>query len=318
MSGWQKSFVHARTGKRATSLRELYPHCSPEERQLSAAFYERSLEGRGPGRSTPLAGIERGPGPLAAAPADSDRADLYARLAGALAASLPGTAEVDVAVSGGIDSWLLAAILQAEGYRVRAWYLESGIPGYCERDRVEHIARTMGIACQHIRVTADSFLTAAPEFVALSETPIYNLHPVSKWLLADALSREGVGIVVTGDGADQVMRWEWDCDLLPMTITCFQRAGVRLVAPFLAAPVIGFCREPCLDKRPVRELAQRLKVPQAGKHPTFVPPLALPDQPRAMLPVGTAVEYRAACLSYTTGLLLQTIEEHQPCAASLA
>jgi hypothetical protein len=247
-------------------------------------------------------------------------------LADALAESLPEIGEVDVAVSGGIDSWLLAAMLRALGYRVRGWYLESGIPGYCERDQVAHFSAILGVPCRYIRVTAKDFLAYLPEFLSVTETPIYNLHPVSKWLLAKALHREGISTLVTGDGADQVMRHEWDCDLLPLTLACFQGAGLRLITPFLAPPVIGFCRVPDPDKRPIRELARQLGVPSVPKHPTLFPAVDLPRHPRALLPgidLGgqqTDDEKRSSALllSYTTGLLLQALEEHEQCAGSLA
>ena len=253
-------------------------------------------------------------------------------LTDALGESLPEIGEVDVAVSGGIDSWLLAAMLRTLGYRVRGWYLESGISGYCERDQVERFSDTLGILCRYIKVAASDFLASVPEFLSVTETPIYNLHPVSKWLLAKALRREGISTLVTGDGADQVMRHEWDCDLLPLTLACFQSAGVRLIAPFLAAPVIGFCRVPHPDKGPIRELARQLGVPSVPKHPTLFPAVELPMHPRALLPgmeLGgrrpafsrrTDDERRSSVLllSYTTGLLIEALEEHKQCAGSLA
>src|SRR5579863_5056784 len=235
MTGWQRSFLRTRSGKTSASLRELYRDCSDDERRLSSEFYERYPAGRGTGPLTPLAGILQTPGPLACGENltranganTSDNPNLHTHLARALADSLPNVSDVAVAVSGGIDSWLLAAILQAEGYRVRGWYLESGIAGYCEREQVERLSKALGIECFCIRVTVDDFLESVAEFVAVTETPVYNLHPVSKWLLAQGLRREGITTLVTGDGADQVMRWEWDCDLLPPTIACFRRAGIR-------------------------------------------------------------------------------------------
>ncbi len=321
MSGWQRSFLHVRTGRRSPTLRELYPECSQEERRLSAEYYQRCLAGQGLGDLTPFEGIRQGPGPLCLGMSRTPGTcapDLHSLLTRALAESLPAIGDVDVAVSGGIDSWLLAAILRHAGYRVRGWYLESGIPGYCERQQVEWIARTLGIACRHIRVTASDFLASLPAFVSATESPIYNLHPVSKWLFARALRQEGVRAVVTGDGADQAMRQEWDCDLLPLTLGCFQSAGVRLVAPFLSAPVIGFCDRPFADKWPIRELAARLGVPAVPKHPTMFPAIALPPPhvpvvlPGRLVPPGD----RACCLSYTTGLLLEALEGHKRCAGS--
>ncbi len=218
---------------------------------------------------------------------------------------------VDLAVSGGIDCWLLAALLRSRGYRVRAWYLESGVPGYCERQQVQSMAEALDIPCRYVRVTAADFVESLEEFLSVVETPIYNLHPVSKWLLAQRLRKEGVATLVTGDGADQVMRREWDCDLLPLTLACFQHAGIRLVLPFTDHRVIAFCREPFPDKRPVRELARELGVPDAAKHATLFPPVSLPG----IKPSGND---RVDCLSYTTGLLVRVLEEHRQCAGSRA
>jgi len=316
MIEWHRSFLQVRTGRRSATLRELYPLCPEEERHLSAAWYELCLAGRPTGRLTPFEGIRLGPGPLAVAAsgaAASPADDLRALLGSALAESLgkAGEVAVDVAVSGGVDSWLLAALLQSLGYRVRGWYLESGVAEYCELPQVERSSQALGIECRHIRATADDFLNAVPEFVAVTETPIYNLHPVSKWLLAKALRREGVATLVTGDGADQAMRQERDCDLLPLTLTCFQSAGIRVVAPFLAASVALFCRQPDPGKRPVRLLARQLGVPDVPKHPTLFPAVALPPHPRALLPAPAAPsrQYQAQCVSYTTGLLLGMLED---------
>jgi hypothetical protein len=306
--------------------------CSDEERQLSVEFYDRYPAGRSTGFFTPFAGILQGPGPLAGGEdlvrahranelvsQAAEEPDLDARLSRALAESLSNITDVAVAVSGGVDSWLLAAILKYQGYRVCEWYLETGIPSYCEREQVKRSSEVLGIECRHIRVTARDFVESAAEFTSITESPIYNLHPVSKWLLAKGLRGEGITTLVTGDGADQVMRWEWDCDLLPLTMACFRSAGIRMVAPFMADQVIDFCRQPYPDKQPVRNLARQLGVPAVAKQPVLFPPLTLPSRPRAVLPSARpeftqACENQTSCLSYTTGLLQQSLEDATRCA----
>lgn len=331
MTEWQPSFVHARTGYRSTSLRGIYRQCSDKERQWSVDFYDRYPTGHGTGLLTPFTGILQGGGPLANAKAlvqqirtgvrisgAAEESDLAARLMDALTNCFPDTTEIAVAVSGGVDCWLLAALLKGLGHRVCGWYLETGIPGYCEREQVERSSTALGIECRHIRVTAEDFVEALPEFTVVTQMPIYNLHPVSKWLLARGLRREGITALVTGDAADQVMRWDWDCDLLPLTVACFQGAGIRLVTPFMAAGVIQCCRQPDPNKQPVRKLAQQLGVPDVAKQPTLFPALLLPEQPRASLPAvpgyDRAGEDRKACLSYTSALLLQSLEDTHQCA----
>jgi len=322
--GWQRSYRHTRTGQRSASLRELYQWCSGEERELSGEFFARYPAGRGTGDLTPFAGILQEPGPLHDVAPDGRCADLRQCLIDALDESLTSAGGVDIAVSGGIDlavsggidCWLLAALLRSRGYGVRGWYLESGVPGYCERQQVQSMAAALDIPCRYVRVTAADFVESLEEFLTALETPIYNLHPVSKWLLAQRLRKEGVATLVTGDGADQVMRREWDCDLLPLTLTCFRHAGIRLVLPFTDRRVIAFCREPFPDKRPVRELARQLGVPEAAKHATLFPPAPLPGM--QSLPGIEAGDDRADCLSYTTGLLVRVLEGHRQCVGSRA
>jgi PP-loop superfamily ATP-utilizing enzyme len=310
------TFLRVSTGECTATLRELYAECTEEERRLSPEFYRCYSSGRGTAGLTPFAGIRLVGQVLSPVP----RPPAGKLLAQALSESLPETPEIDVAVSGGIDSWLLAALLQSRGCHVRAWYLETSIRGYCERDQVEEISRTLGIAFRSIKVTTTDFVTSLPEFVAVTERPIYNLHPVSKYLLAKALRERGISTVVTGDGADQAMRQEWDCDLLPLTLRCFQRAGICLIAPFLSELVLNFCDRRYLNKEPVRQLAKQLGIPEIPKRPTLFPAVDLPPHPRAILPSidPPILEDRACCLAYTTGLLLQAMEGHRRCAESLA
>jgi len=300
MLNWRRSGIHFRTGTRGPSLAGLYPLCAPKERRLSRDFFERYLAGRGTGGLTAIGGIGEGPGLFAdaarMAKSDAGHGDLADRLMAELSGGV-----ADVAVSGGTDSWLLAALLKSHGYAVRGWYLESGVPGYCERDQVLRMAAAVGVECEFARVTAGDFVRALPGFVAQTETPIYNLHPISKWLFARALARRGVKAIVSGDGADQVFRHDWNCDLLPLTLTCFQNAGVRLIAPFLSESVIAGCRAPSADKAAVRGLARRLGVPETSKSPTLFPAVE-----------GLPVVHRS------TRLLLESLKERSLCAASPA
>ena len=264
----------------------LYSLCSQEERELSGAFFERYSAGRGTGGLTAIRGLGEGPGLFTVARASACRVET---LSTHLLASMRLAEGVHhVAVSGGIDSWLLAALLKRNGCSVTGWYLESGVPGYCERDAVLRMADAVGVECNFLRVNREDFVEALPDFVAETEMPIYGLHPVSKLLFARALAERGVDEIVTGDGADQVMRWDWDCDLLPLTLTCFQTAGVRLIAPFLSEGVLSLCSAPCTDKAPVRDLARRLGVPEVPKRPQVFPPIEGLD-----------------VLQHTTGLLLK-------------
>ncbi len=319
MTEWQPLFLHPRTGRSTAHLREIYGWCSPKERQLSFDFYNLYPAGNGIGSLTPFVGILQGQGPLAdgchlVSSSESGKASLQERLSHALVEALLDSKEVAIAVSGGVDCWLLAALCQKLGYSVCGWYLESGLPGYCEREQMLRLSDALGIECRCLRVAASDFVDCLAEFTAVTQMPVYNLHPVSKWLLARGLREQGITTVVTGDAADQVMRWDWDCDLLPITISCFKGAGIQMVAPFMADDVIAFCRQPFADKEPIRKLARDLGVPSIAKQASSFPPLALPAWPRASLPTSGAAPDQLACLAYTTGVLQQWLEGGLPCA----
>ena len=305
MLSWRPSYTRIRTDERFDSLRQAYTACPLDERALSVEYFEQYVKGQGVGSLTPFRGVLQAPGPLAGH-ADLPRDGDAARLADALVECVPESNTIDVAVSGGMDSWVLATLLRSYGFAVRAWYLESGVAGYCEVERVRYLSRGLGIACRCVRVTKSEFVNALPDFVEAVESPIYNLHPVSKWLLAQALRNEGVVRLVTGDGADQVLRQETECDLLPLTLSCFRVSGVDLITPFLSEAVVRMSPRPDPEKRIVRALAERLGVPNLSKHATIFPEVQLPRGPAS----------RSGCLTYTTELLLEALEDPRRCAAS--
>lgn len=273
MTGWQPVFERVLTGQRSGSIRELVSASvlSAVEMSRCEDFFSRYSKGLGFGGLTPFMGIVRGPGPLACRPAPRPGLDLATEL---MAALPDGGAPVHVAVSGGVDSWLLVRLLQLRGKPIHAWFLETRIPGYCERDRILALGDATQTECHPIPVDEEDFQAALRDFVRITETPIYGLHPVSKLLLARELRRRGVGAVVTGDGADQVARWDEDCDLLPLTIACFRAEGPALVAPFLRPSVAASFQAPDPAKASIRALAERLGLPALAKSPTVFPAAA--------------------------------------------
>ncbi|TRY28299.1 hypothetical protein FOI67_17475, partial [Geobacillus sp. LEMMJ02] len=57
-----------------------------------------------------------------------------------------------------------------------------------------------------VRVNEADFVAALPRTTHAVEEPMFNLHPVAKLLLAEAMAADGVEVAITGDGADQVLR----------------------------------------------------------------------------------------------------------------
>lgn len=206
-------------------------------------------------------------------------------LAEALMDGLPpaNTGPVAIAVSGGLDSWVLAALARRKGLPVCAYTLVTRIHGYCEAETTRKIAQMMGIPLIELPASLQEMEDALPRFVAITRTSIYNLHPVSKLLLAERLAARGIQSIVGGDAADQVFRKEPECDLLPLTQACFAHAGVELVLPFLSPHVAALCPEPDPEKRLLRQLAERQGLPDIPKRPTLVPGESILRQTQEML-----------------------------------
>ena len=185
---------------------------------------------------------------------------------------------VALALSGGVDSAVLAAVLAAAlRGRVVAYTLAPALPGYSEASEAQAIAEALGIPLRRIPATEQDFVAALPAVIRRCETPLYNLHPVSRHLLAEAVKADGFDVLITGDGADELFRGTRGADYLPIVGALTRAAGLIAVAPFLDPIVAEVPLDP--DKRALRTFAGELGVPEtiawAPKAPRFAPPMDL-------------------------------------------
>lgn len=179
-----------------------------------------------------------------------------------------------VALSGGLDSAVVLALARELDPSIGALVLDPQIAEYGETTAARATAEQLGCDAGLAPVTEHAFVAAVPAAIAAFETPLYNLHPVSKWLLAAAARERGFASVISGDGADQVFRHDASADYLPLVGAAFDAQAVALHAPFLD---IGWvARDP--DKRELRELAATLPIRDAlsrgPKISRLAPPLA--------------------------------------------
>jgi asparagine synthase (glutamine-hydrolysing) len=182
---------------------------------------------------------------------------------------------IALALSGGVDSAVLCALLRD---RAVAYTLAPSIAGYSEEDAALAVARRLGARVRSVHVRADDFVDALPEAVAACGAPLYNLHPVGRYLLARAARADGVEILVSGDGADEIFRGTSGGDYLPIVGALTRAAGLRPEAPYLDPEVAPFVAEDP-DKRVLRALALTLGVPdeiaRGAKRPRLAPPMDL-------------------------------------------
>ncbi|OZI38209.1 asparagine synthase [Bordetella genomosp. 10] len=202
---------------------------------------------------------------LRAAPNVAERGELEDALRASLQRALDSGKRVALALSGGLDSALLLALLRELGVQrsIPSYILVSDLPDYCERDTALDIADRLGARVKLVRVRGEDFVSALPDATRSVEEPMFNLHPVAKLLLARAMAADGIGVAITGDGADQVMRRDRSANYLPLCNALFAAASVTLHAPFLDAAVVRHLTSlpPDPDKQCLRDLGARLGLP---------------------------------------------------------
>jgi hypothetical protein len=148
--------------------------------------------------------------------------------------------------------------------------LATDLPGYCEREITLATANALDAnEVDIIEASADDFVSALPTAIAACETPLYNLHPVSKWLLARALQQRGFDTIITGDGADQVFAGSDPRNYLPIVGAMTRAAGITLASPFLDPIVIdsAICYGIDPQKTALRVAAAELIPREIAKRP---------------------------------------------------
>lgn len=216
-----------------------------------------------------------------------DKSDLRELLEGALNKYMPVDDLVQspaLALSGGIDSALLLSLLTSiDTWNGTAFILAPTLHGdtgtYNELAPALATASKFGIDVAIKEVTDADFIAALPEAVALAEVPFYNMHPVSKYLLAKTMKETGVTACITGDGADQLFAGSGGEDYLHIVNAIFTGLHVNLICPFLDESVVRQSMIPDPTKSALRSLAEILGVPQnvaqAAKIPRLAPPINL-------------------------------------------
>jgi asparagine synthetase B (glutamine-hydrolysing) len=213
-------------------------------------------------------------------PADSGAGSLERRLLAALDSVVGRGKRVALALSGGLDSALLLALLAAT-FRssMPAIYVLAprlaGDAAYDESEAAARLARSFDLKPMVIEASEEDFLLGLPACVAQAETPFFNAHPVAKHLLFEQLAGDEIDVVITGDGADQVFAGAPSEIYLPIVGALAGASGVALCCPFLDEAVIALAARGAPDphKSALREVA-RGKLPDALVDAPKVPRLA--------------------------------------------
>lgn len=188
------------------------------------------------------------------------------------------TRRAAIALSGGLDSALVLAMLRARGRDdIPVFTLASHLKGYCELETTRSTVHALGVNdLKVIETSAEEMIAAFPAAITAAECPLFNLHPVSRWILATKLRREGYEVLITGDGADQVFAGSDPRNYLPIIGALTRAAGMDLRSPFLNEVVIASAPAPTADKAALRAVARDVLPAECVRGPktaTYAPPL---------------------------------------------
>jgi len=163
-----------------------------------------------------------------------------------------------LALGGGLDAALVLAGLRELGLPMPALLtLATGLSSYDEVERATAIAAHFSASLQVVQVNPETLLELLPQAIACIETPLYNLHPLSRLALAIEARARGYESLLTGDGADAACAGIPDLDYVPLVAAL--NAGLLVVSPFFSPQVIAGSRGP--EKSRLRELATQLSLP---------------------------------------------------------
>jgi asparagine synthase (glutamine-hydrolysing) len=108
-------------------------------------------------------------------------------------------------LSGGLDSSVVAALgLRAKGSRFKTFSVRFEDPEYDEGPYQRALADHIGSEHRELLVTRRDIAEAFPEVVRHAERPLLRAGPAPLYLLSRLVRDEGVKVVLTGEGADEL------------------------------------------------------------------------------------------------------------------
>ncbi len=113
-------------------------------------------------------------------------------------------------LSGGLDSSLTTALAkEASDHQLRTFSVAFKDPHYDERAHQYEVAEKLGTDHHVVDVGPEEIAGAFPDVVWHAETPLIRTAPVPLFLLAKATREQGITVVATGEGADELY-WGYD------------------------------------------------------------------------------------------------------------
>jgi len=127
------------------------------------------------------------------------------RLSRAVAERIPPDLPVATQLSGGIDSGCVAALAAQHCPRVCAFTVCFDSPQHDERQLAHSMAVRHGIRGEFLALSTQDLLEALRPAVVAAEGLAVNAHLSAKFLLSRCIQEAGYKVVLTGEGADEVL-----------------------------------------------------------------------------------------------------------------
>ncbi len=108
-------------------------------------------------------------------------------------------------LSGGLDSSMITALVQAQGYQPQSFSLAFDQQDVDESPWQTLMHRTLGLTHHELRVDDAMIAAQLPRAVWHAERPVLRTAPVPMLLLSESVRQQGYKVVLTGEGADEVL-----------------------------------------------------------------------------------------------------------------
>ncbi|MEZ5290887.1 MAG: asparagine synthase (glutamine-hydrolyzing) [Vicinamibacterales bacterium] len=142
---------------------------------------------------------------LAAAPPSAVVGTIDTMLTDSVRARLVSDVPLGTLCSGGLDSSLITALCARELPDVTAFHVSvTGYPSLDEQPYAAKVAAALGIRLLSYPMSADDFRAHLPRAIYHSDFPLTHPNSVAFMLVSEFARRHGVGILLSGEGADEL------------------------------------------------------------------------------------------------------------------
>jgi asparagine synthase (glutamine-hydrolysing) len=132
--------------------------------------------------------------------------ELGERLTQAVRLRLRADVPVGAYLSGGLDSSVIGGLIdRADSSPLQTFAIRFQDPAFDETAEQRRMAALLGTEHHEILCGSEEIASALPEVIWHCETPLLRTAPVPLFLLSGLVNRSGMKVVLTGEGADEIL-----------------------------------------------------------------------------------------------------------------